>query len=285
MKLSNIKQLFLTCMIMLGFAIMNQSHAQCNIDDWEGLQAVYLTTIGANWDVNTGWDLVDPNVNIVPPPGCDLSTMHGVTLDPTGRVQGLFLSNNSLTGAIPANIEYLTNLNYLYLDNNQLTGSITNTIGKLTNLIQLRLHDNQLSGTIPTEIGDLSNLNYLYLNNNQLASTIPASFSNLTNIILIRLHDNLLSGCYDPSLTNLCNLTNANISDGNNFDAPWEDFCLSGSGACTICATYPHVEVQSADIYLDDACYGVILTSPNGSCYRLKVQDDGSFISELVTCP
>ena len=95
----------------------------------------------------------------------------------------------------------------------------------------------------------------------------------------------------------LCNFSNAAISDGNNFDASWADFCTASAGVCTSipdpdpdpdptsCVSKAHLEVESADIYLDDACHGVILTSPSGLCYRLRVEDDGSFTSELVDCP
>lgn len=62
---------------------------------------------------------------------------------------------------------------------------------------------------------------------------------------------------------------------------------MNGDGACMppSCEPIAHVEVQSADVYIDDACYGVILTSPSGLCFRLRVEDDGSFISEMVSCP
>ena len=90
----------------------------------------------------------------------------------------------------------------------------------------------------------------------------------------------------------LCDFSNAFISDGNSFDEPWEDFCSTSAGACgsnsgPTSGVVPvnHLQVESADIYLDDANHGVILTSPSGLCYRLRVEDDGSFTSELVDCP
>jgi len=43
----------------------------------------------------------------------------------------------------------------------------------------------------------------------------------------LSLHDNELSGCYHVDLHALCpkGFTNAKISDGNNFEADWEDLC------------------------------------------------------------
>ena len=56
----------------------------------------------------------------------------------------------------------------LDLRNNELTGPIPSEIGYLTNLTYLDLRYNQLTGTIPSEIGHLTNLHYLNLRNKQL---------------------------------------------------------------------------------------------------------------------
>ena len=45
------------------------------------------------------------------------------------------------------------------------------------------------------------------------------------------------------------------------------------------------VTTEMGDIYLKAPCYGIILTSPNGSCFRIKVSDNGSLIAEAITCP
>jgi Leucine-rich repeat (LRR) protein len=85
----------------------------------------------------------------------------------------LYLDTNQLTGSIPSEIGYLTNLIILDLYTNQLTGSIPPEIGNLTNLIRLDLSDNQLSSVIPDEIcnqGDSSP----YLTGNQLCPPYPS---------------------------------------------------------------------------------------------------------------
>ncbi len=53
------------------------------------------------------------------------------------------------------------------------------------------------------------------------------------------------------------------------------------------CATsdMPGMVTEMGDIYLQAPCYGIILTSPNGSCFRIKVSDNGSLIAEAITCP
>jgi len=53
----------------------------------------------------------------------------------------------------------------------------------------------------------------------------------------------------------------------------------------TICSPKVQVESEQGDVYIDDPCYGAILTSPSGNCFRVRVNDSGSLITEAVTCP
>lgn len=46
-----------------------------------------------------------------------------------------------------------------------------------------------------------------------------------------------------------------------------------------------NVEVQEGDIYVSDFQRGVILTSPNGNCYRITVDANGNLFTTVVTCP
>ena len=90
----------------------------------------------------------------------------------------LDLRNYELTGPIPPEIGYLTNLTYLDLRNNELTGSIPSEIGNLTILTILKLENNQLTGEIPESICDLDlkfwiSINF-NVNNNQLCPPYPS---------------------------------------------------------------------------------------------------------------
>jgi len=52
-----------------------------------------------------------------------------------------------------------------------------------------------------------------------------------------------------------------------------------------ICEIEPISNVRNGDVYLNDACYGVIMTSPSGNCFRAKVADNGMLFTEPVDCP
>ena len=113
--------------------------------DRAALEALYDATGGATWTDNTNWKTTEP-----------LSEWHGVTTDSDGRVTELILTNNQLTGTIPAELGDLTSLQRrlqnLYLHGNQLTGSIPSWLVNLSALRELSLWSNQLIGTIPPEV-------------------------------------------------------------------------------------------------------------------------------------
>ena len=197
----------------------------CRERDSLALVAVYNSTNGNNW--TSTWDLTQ-----------EIDTWDGVILNPDGCVIELRLQDNNLVGTMPPEIGELSNLITLLLSDNQLTGNIPAELGNLSNLQYLYLNDNQLTGNIPSELQDAGNLQIIYLQDNQLTGSIPAEFSNLNNLENLLLYNNELSGCYDENLMTLCEQlspdynNNTYISDGNNFDVPWESFCDADMGIC-----------------------------------------------------
>jgi len=159
----------------------------------------------------------------------------------------LLLHNNQLSGGIPPELGNLNNLRTLWLHSNPLGGNIPPELGNLSSLSSLWLYSNQLTGSIPAELGDLSNLSSLVLHSNQLTGSIPAELGELSDLRYLRLNSNLynnqLSGCYNVNLLNLYTGTNTEVSNGNNFDFPWETFrySLNGTGACTL-PSYPNCQ-------------------------------------------
>ncbi|KAD7479223.1 hypothetical protein E3N88_02359 [Mikania micrantha] len=60
---------------------------------------------------------------------------------------------NLLSGEIPEELMYLTNLENLILDFNYLTGSIPSSLSNCTNLNWISLSNNKLDGEIPAALG------------------------------------------------------------------------------------------------------------------------------------
>ena len=171
--------------------------------DRAALVALYNATGGASWSTSTNWLSDRP-----------LDEWHGVTTNSDGRVARLVLANNQLTGAIPATLGDLTNLQTLLLHSNHLMGPIPAGLSDLSNLQTLWLHNNELTGPIPAWLGDLSNLEQLHLGINGLTGPIPAELGSLTHLKWLFAGDNQLTGPIPAWLGDLTDLVH--LSFGRN---------------------------------------------------------------------
>jgi len=166
------------------------------------------------------------------------------------------------------------------LNFNYLSGSIPPELGSLSNLAVLNLWKNQLTGSIPLELGNLSNLTSMWLTSNKLTGSFLLELGNLSFLTMLGINDNLLIGCYDDNLTVFCDQLihsylgpNAHISDGNNFDATWEDFCTSGAGACNPCP--PDCPSGLTDVYPGDLNHDGIVNNQDVSLSGLFQYQSG----------
>ena len=232
------------------------------------LEGIYSATGGAGWIHNRNW-LSDRPIN----------EWYGVTTF-NGRVTGLHLRSNNLTGTIPNELAKLSNLIHLKLSGNQFTGQIPPELGRLTYLNGLSLGANQLTGPIPSELGNLTNLTELLLTNNQLAGEVPSELGNLQNLNGLKLEGNWLSGCIPAVLEQI-------LSDL--WGSPGLPFCTDSS------VTTPNPEGVAEDrealvkVYdstggpnwtnndnwLSDAPLGLwhgVITGPDGRVIKLHLQ-------------
>jgi len=170
----------------------------------EVLVALYDSTNGPGWTNKNGWK-IDP----------DPRMWHGVTVE-YGRVTGLNLFNNNLSGSIPPKIgelENLKNLNlgdkYGYEGSNGLSGPIPPELGNLTRLEYLNLSWNELiTGQIPSSIQNFGrSLRVLSLDGCDLNGPFPVWLANLVNLTELRLDWTQLSGNVPTQIQNLNTLT------------------------------------------------------------------------------
>ena len=94
-------------------------------NDREVLEVLYDSTGGASWTNRRSWKTSTP-----------LGDWYGVTTDTAGRVTELDLSENELTGPIPAALGDLELLQTLNLFTNALIGPIPDELGRLEHLKQ-----------------------------------------------------------------------------------------------------------------------------------------------------
>ena len=194
----------------------------------EALIALYNSTNGDNWTDNSGWKSTPLYSDGFAMPGTE-GTWLGITVTSlhvtqiwltdnnlTGNIPAslsalshlglLILSQNHLTGSIPVELCQINSLYYFALDVNDLTGSIPAELGQLSNLYLVFLQDNDLTGIIPPELGSLSQLQLLALYGNQLSGEIPHELGNLSLLSYLALYNNQLSGNMPDELGNLINL-------------------------------------------------------------------------------
>ena len=166
------------------------------------LEVFYRSLGGPDWPRRAGWLTDQP-----------LGAWEGVRVNGAGRVVGLTLTSNNLSGRIPADVGNLSQLEELVLSFNPLDGEIPAELARLSNLKVLDLaSSDRLRGSIPAELGELGRLETLRLNNNLLTGRIPPALGNLSNLKRLILYQNGLTGDVPPSLGQLSQLENLNVS-------------------------------------------------------------------------
>ena len=193
------------------------------------LMALYDATDGPNWTNNTDWGNT-----------CDPCTWYGVECDYNGKVSGLHLDNNNLSGGLPEEIGLLTDLRVLRLANNQLSGNIPVEIGSLVDMFWIELYNNNFSGTFPDIFDAWNQLHDIRIGGNNFEGPLPYSLGFKTSLRVALFENNNFSGCFPFSYKNLCTNKaiifesgfyfggNPQLPNGGDFDA----FCSSEAGLC-----------------------------------------------------
>ena len=146
----------------------------------------------------------------------DMASWDGIRLGGSlQRVRMIILTDESLSGTLPALLGNLTELRRIDLDENALTGSLPPQIGSLKKLTHLYLNDNHLTGELPPELGSIAALQVLYVSDNHLTGAVPTEVGNLSALTQLVLADNQLSGPLPDTLGNLQNLGHLRLRDNS----------------------------------------------------------------------
>ncbi|KAK8665702.1 hypothetical protein V6N13_005864 [Hibiscus sabdariffa] len=186
--------------------------------------------------------------------GTDCCSWDGITCDTSGRVIGLDLSyqflsgefnnsnslfrlqhlqtlnladNTDLGGQLPESIGNVGQLTRIVLWNCKFTGPIPKTLEKLTQLIYLDFSSNSFSGPIPITLEKLTQLIHLDFSHNNFFGPIPKTLEKLTQLIHLDFSYNSFSGPL-PSFTSLRNLKElilyGNQLNGSILSTNWSSF-------------------------------------------------------------
>ena len=160
----------------------------------------YHAAGGEGWKDRTGW-LEEPVMD-----------WYGVRLSEEGRVVGIVMDRNHLTGTISPSLGEIERLKEICLDVNKLTGPIPSELGNLAELKSLSLLGNAVTDSIPASLGRLAKLESLYLGGNDLTGPIPPELGNLIRLETLRLEHNYLTGTIPTSLGGLGSLLYINLA-------------------------------------------------------------------------
>ena len=129
----------------------------------ESLSALYMATGGDSWNRNDNWDITTV------PTEDELYSWFGVRFT-NGFLGQLYLTDNNLTGEIPAELGDLLHLQVLELGGNSLSGAIPTELGNLSLLQKLNLSGNALTGMLPRSLMQLGSLGVFYFGGQDLCA-------------------------------------------------------------------------------------------------------------------
>jgi hypothetical protein len=163
-------------------------------DECIALQGFFESTGGPGWKGSRGW-LVDENV----------CRWYGVKCE-AGRVIGIALNFNDLTGNLNYDLSNLASLKLLSLYYNELEGRLPDWLGAMDALEVLILHNNHIDGPIPVGFRSMRSLRVLDLDRNNLSGALPASLGDLEALHTLKLRANDITGQLPVELAHCENL-------------------------------------------------------------------------------
>ncbi|XP_039160949.1 receptor-like protein 47 [Eucalyptus grandis] len=161
---------------------LNLSHNfLIGLDRYYPMHALYEYTIDLSHNMLKG-----------PPPEAPSSTMSYI------------VSNNNLTGALPAWICNLSSAITLDLSSNNLTGVLPICLGNISeSLLVLNLKGNNFHGSIPELLVRGMQLTMIDLSDNQLQGNLPRSLANCKKLEFINFANNLIMDTFPSWLGSL----------------------------------------------------------------------------------
>ena len=177
------------------------------------LAVLYFATNGPEWTHQQNF--------LSGVPICEWHTQggRGEFCNADGKLIEIDLREHNLSGQLPTEIGFLSDLLYLALAGNNLNGPIPTEIGACVDLLDLDMARNDLDGIFVTEIGLLTQLTNLNLSENGLTGPLTGLIQSFTLMEGFFLNDNQLTGKIH---SHIGQMTNCRVIDlaNNQFDQP-----------------------------------------------------------------
>ncbi len=146
--------------------------------DYDALAALYNSTDGDNWTDKTNWMSTEP-----------VSDWKGVVISGM-RIVELDVSENNLTGTVPAQLGNLDSLTLLMMYRNNLSGDLPSELANLKKIKTFTLSSNNFSGSFPSVLTQMPSLEYLSIGDNNFSGEIPAEMTGMSNLTYFYAYKN-----------------------------------------------------------------------------------------------
>ncbi len=205
----------------------------------------------------TSWASLS-NLTLIGAGSCGLTGVIPPTFGNLNNLEQFSIPNNNISGMLPTGFSMSSGMKIFNVENNPaLTGNLHSGYDSWTQLTRFNANGCNFIGTVPSSYSNWTNCTYFEIGGNALSGDVPDIFGNMTNLFIVHLDSNNfigsmpsslaspdslkhlfiqecgLTGCFADTLQYLCGtLETYNIDTGNDFDATWANFCMSGDGAC-----------------------------------------------------
>jgi hypothetical protein len=171
------------------------------------------------------------------------------------------------------------------MEGNSYTAKSTPTNDKRT-FLQLRNNAVDPSSSVNISLSAGSNTNSTVLEHVARENTFPSTPSPFAGFGQLYSKDNglILRTGSSANPNGVIKFLTGNLSPEN---YSLERMRIDANGNVGIGTTAPKskVQVTDGDVYIDNPSRGIILKSPNGSCWRVTIDDSGNFVRTGITCP
>lgn len=197
------------------------------------------------------------------------------------------LYNQPPCGVQPPNLAQSTTTEpgYIYMEGNSSTAIRTPTTDKRT-FLQLRNNATDPSSLVGISLSAGSNPNPTVLEHVSREYNYPSIPSPFAGFGHLYSRDNgLILRTGSPSNPNgVIKFMTGNLAPGN---FSLERMRLDANGNLGIGSQNPRskLQVTSGDVYVENPDRGIILKSPNGTCWRVTIDDLGNFVRTNIACP
>ncbi|XP_058071873.1 probable LRR receptor-like serine/threonine-protein kinase At1g56140 isoform X7 [Magnolia sinica] len=176
------------------------------------LQELYMSGIGLSGEIPSTFAKLR-NIKIWWASGSQLTKIPNFIGN--WNLTDLDVSNNSMTGPLPAFIANMTSMLSLDVSENYMTGPLPAFIGNLTSLTSLDISSNNFNDSLPPELGNLTSLQELLASDNNFTGKIP-DFIGSWALTDLSMQGNAFEGPLPSSFSNLTSLNYLRLSDVSN---------------------------------------------------------------------